>query len=103
MFNAKMKKENKCHPFSWKCYLPPKGNIFKCENRLVPKKCNKCIIANRYGHYLHIQIVLKTIYDAIFDLKNVNKDVNSVALVRGRTILTERPPFVDEVSANLCG
>jgi hypothetical protein len=28
---------------------------------------------------------------------------NSVALVRERTIPTERPPFVGEVSANFCG
>jgi hypothetical protein len=28
---------------------------------------------------------------------------NSVALVRERTILTERPPHVEEVSANVCG
>jgi hypothetical protein len=32
---------------------------------------------------------------------NVTKTTNSVALVSGRTILTERPPFVGEVSANL--
>ena len=33
------------------------------------------------------------------------KDIklNSVALVRERTILTERPPLVGEVSANFCG
>jgi hypothetical protein len=29
--------------------------------------------------------------------------LNSVAFVRKRTILTERPPIVGEVSANLCG
>jgi hypothetical protein len=34
----------------------------------------------------------------IFDDNN-----NSVALVRERTIPTERPPLVGEVSANLCG
>jgi hypothetical protein len=28
---------------------------------------------------------------------------NSVAVVRKRTIPTERPPLVGEVSANLCG
>jgi hypothetical protein len=28
---------------------------------------------------------------------------NSVALVRERTIPTERPPLVGEVSANVCG
>jgi hypothetical protein len=33
-----------------------------------------------------------------------NSDINnSVALVRERTILTERPPLVGEVSANFCG
>jgi hypothetical protein len=31
------------------------------------------------------------------------KKLNSVALVRKRTIPTERPPLVGEVSANLCG
>jgi hypothetical protein len=31
------------------------------------------------------------------------KSTNSVALVRERTIPTERPPLVSEVSANLCG
>jgi hypothetical protein len=30
-------------------------------------------------------------------------DNNSVALVRERTIPTERPPLVSEVSANVCG
>jgi len=29
--------------------------------------------------------------------------LNSLALVRERTILTERPPPVGEVSANFCG
>jgi hypothetical protein len=29
--------------------------------------------------------------------------LNSVAVVRKRTILTERPPLVGEISANLCG
>jgi hypothetical protein len=32
-----------------------------------------------------------------------NKQTNSVALVRERTIPTERPPPVGEVSANFCG
>jgi len=32
-----------------------------------------------------------------------NDKLNSVALVRTRTIPTERPPPVGEVSANYCG
>ena len=43
----------------------------------------------------------------IFQLTHTNykflKKKNSVALVRERTIPTERPPPVDEVSANFCG
>jgi hypothetical protein len=31
------------------------------------------------------------------------KEINSVALVLDRTIPTERPPLVDEISANFCG
>jgi len=31
------------------------------------------------------------------------KKLNSIALVRTRTITTERPPTVGEVSANICG
>jgi hypothetical protein len=34
---------------------------------------------------------------------NLRDKKNSVALVRERTIPTERPPLVDEVSANFCG
>jgi hypothetical protein len=36
-------------------------------------------------------------------LSQTNKQTNSVALVRKRTIPTERPPPVGEVSANFCG
>ena len=39
-------------------------------------------------------------YIIIIKLK---KKLNSVALVRERTIPTERPPPVGEVSANFCG
>ena len=34
---------------------------------------------------------------------DIKTKLNSVALVRERTIPTERPPPVDEVSANFCG
>ena len=39
---------------------------------------------------------------AIYVTKKHTK-LNSVALVRERTIPTERPPLVGEVSANFCG
>jgi hypothetical protein len=46
--------------------------------------------------FLHLQSLLnRYIY--------ITKKKNSVALVRKRTIPTERPPLVGDVSANLCG
>jgi hypothetical protein len=36
-------------------------------------------------------------------LTKTKTKLNSVALVRERTIPTERPPLVGEVSANFCG
>ena len=39
----------------------------------------------------------------IVQLMYSNKQTNSVALVRERNVPTERPPPVDEVSANFCG
>jgi hypothetical protein len=33
---------------------------------------------------------------------SIKKNLNSVAVVRKRTIPTERPPLVGEVSANFC-
>jgi hypothetical protein len=42
---------------------------------------------------------------SVEDLNNLgeNSKLNSMALVRERTIPTERPPPVGEVSANFCG
>jgi hypothetical protein len=37
------------------------------------------------------------------DNVNNNNNNNSMALVRERTMPTERPPLVGEVSANFCG
>ena len=41
--------------------------------------------------------------NAINKKKKEEEKKNSVALVRKRTIPTERPPPVGEVSANFCG
>jgi hypothetical protein len=55
-------------------------NKFQMRKRKIKQLNKKYIIAN------HIKLKL-----------------NSVALVRKRTIPTERPPHVGEVSANFCG
>jgi hypothetical protein len=43
------------------------------------------------------------IYSIVPDFKNAINKTNSRALVRQRTIPTERPPLVGEVSANFSG
>jgi hypothetical protein len=70
MLNEKMKKKNRnAILFLDNAAYHPKGNTFKCENQPVPSKHNKCITAHGYGCYLHIQIALQTISDAIFDFE----------------------------------
>ena len=49
-----------------------------------------------------IIVVLTAVYILIYSNTTV-WNINSVALVRERTIPTERPPPVGEISANFCG
>ena len=50
------------------------------------------------------QAVFMLVFPATVGLLIITKTkLNSVALVRERTIPTERPPQVGEVSANFCG
>jgi hypothetical protein len=78
MFNAKIKKENRNANLFYD--LLPNGNSFKCENLLVPSKCNNCVTAHGYVCYLHIQIAPQTISDAIFDFECRKKQL--IALYR---------------------
>jgi len=42
-------------------------------------------------------------FERVEEFKYFGRTLNSVALVRTRTIPTERPPPIGEVSANFCG
>jgi hypothetical protein len=53
---------------------------------MVSSKCNKCITAHRYGCYLHIQIAIQVISNAILSLK-VEKADRSYALTRSVSVL----------------
>jgi hypothetical protein len=55
-----------------------------------------CISLNYSQHAMFQKKVVEKI-------ETHTKKLNSVALVRERTIPTERPPPVGEVSANFCG
>jgi hypothetical protein len=67
-----------------------------------------CTLNKLYRLYLlqqscaFIIIIFCMRFDAICVGSKKTK-LNSVAVVRKRTIPTERPPLVGEVSANLCG
>ena len=54
---------------------------------------------------VHANTVTKcnSLNDVFYLLLSDTLKLNSVALVRERTIPTERPPPVGEVSANFCG
>jgi hypothetical protein len=52
---------------------------------------------------VYLQRDQKTLKRRMTHKTNLNKTINSVACVRERTIPTERPPLVGEVSANFCG
>jgi hypothetical protein len=58
----------------------------------------KCIVLYQSVNYN--LVVMNGMSD---DVKQTKLKLNSVALVRERTIPTERPPPVGEVSANFCG
>jgi hypothetical protein len=62
-----------------------------------------CNISGAFGGFT--LIILKTErYTCGKNVPGIKKTrLNSVALVRERTIPTERPPLVGEVSANFCG
>jgi hypothetical protein len=58
-----------------------------------------CIFNRSQDLYLQLQCFA---ISGLHKEKGIKK-LNSVALVRKRTIPTERPPHVGEVSANFCG
>ena len=64
---------------------------------------------NRNYFWTVVYFMAQTYYKLRFSHKAIsrhkyqNKQTNSVVLVRTRTIPTERPPPVGEVSANFCG
>jgi hypothetical protein len=58
---------------------------------------------SRHCHHWHTTSTTNPTAATTTTTTTNNKNNNSVALVRVRTILTERPPPVGEVSANFCG
>ena len=59
----------------------------------------------RATFFIILNVVMRTLTSLFEGLRNLKlcPIKNSVALVRERTIPTERPPPVGEVSANFCG
>ena len=64
--------------------------------------------AERYCNKM-VSYKISVVKDGLFNISfrymnsQLKTKLNSVALVRERTIPTERPPPVGEVSANFCG
>jgi hypothetical protein len=62
---------------------------------------SRCVLRIHYQTLLHLTNI-HTIEIGKTQLLDKTKKLNSVALVRKRTIPTERPPHVGEVNANFC-
>jgi hypothetical protein len=117
--------------FLWKCEIKPltlkkeninwdqkcgnnsgqkksQGQLIFCRSRCRPKcVCLKHNIKMDFGrigceNMCRIQLTQVTVQWKVFGLRKV-KQKNSMALVRKRTIPTERPPLPGEVSTNFSG
>jgi hypothetical protein len=73
----------------------------RSEHSLAPPP-NKNIIMNTNFHDGMLKHFLLSLLWEL-QLHELQTKTHSVALVRQRTISTERPPFVGEVNANFCG
>jgi hypothetical protein len=67
---------------------------FLGARNILQLRLSLIIIPQRRAHYTAIALALH---------KFTFQKINSVSSVRERTILTEQPPVVCEVSANFCG
>jgi hypothetical protein len=70
---------------------------FKYQDRLAWGNVKGAATPDRY-FYRFVDHQVQNVHKYI-----PHKKLNSVALVRERTIPAERPPLVSEVSANFCG
>jgi hypothetical protein len=95
--------------------LPQRSVLFYCFGLSIFVTMEKLLVNATYN--IRVQSYLKTYMrelnkhygcaaffsPPLFFWKQEKLKLNSVALVRERTIPTERPPPVGEVSANFCG
>jgi hypothetical protein len=83
-----------------KCYVPAFAMCTTCPANIIlldlislkhqEKYESHVFVSSHFANFLHFTLCYSSL-------------TNSVALVRERTIPTERPPLVGEVSANFCG
>jgi hypothetical protein len=84
-----------CDHTVMKCQYPI---LFRCISKC--SNCTKCCL--QHLHSLYCFSLHFIIFTAQMIMYSKKLKLNSVALVRERTIPTERPPPVGEVSANFC-
>jgi hypothetical protein len=71
------------------------------DHNITARTCS--VTTYNFTVLLHNMLTTVRTLINVFKLSVKHKKKTSVALVRERTIPTERPPLVGEVSANFCG
>jgi hypothetical protein len=73
--------------------------IWGYANKTFEYHCPRELSLRKTMQQLHVRLS----EDTKCNVQNITNKKNSVACVRERTIPTERPPIVGDVSANFCG
>jgi hypothetical protein len=81
-------------PFSWQWLI---------LTAVSGRRCKRPFIVIRNGVFITLTNLSLISFSFLRTNKQTNKQTHSVVLIRKRTIPTERPPFVSEVSANFSG
>jgi hypothetical protein len=89
----------------WKVTFDFVHSTVCCLGFWLPGTCTMCTVLKEHNIFQtdSVFVVWWNMVSSHLAWNRHKKRANSVALVRERTIPTQRPPLIGEVSANVCG